>query len=306
MTVRTHTPDRLFSVLLPALCSLLLAAPALAADDAPATEQPAAAAVPTVEQLLIGAEKTLADISDYTGIMTKQERFLEEMGRRERTRIKFAKPFKVYIKFLNVHGGREAIYVRGWNDNEVKVHKGTFPDINVNLDPRGSMAMDGNHHPITDFGLANTCRVAAENLRRAVKRKEGEFKVTDAGTVNGRPVWKIEANFPKGGHLVTAREDETLWDIADRTGQDMYLILYTNRKQYDEPDDVDEGDRVFIPRYYGGKAEFVLDKEYFTPVRIRTWDWDGRLYESYDYQDMEFNVGLTRRDFDPDNPAYDF
>jgi outer membrane lipoprotein-sorting protein len=295
----------------PSFASRLLALPILflLAWQAPAEEAAAPApqgpAVPGVEEILQRCEAAIKPINDYTGYMDKQERFIGEMGGLEKTFFKFSRPFKVYIKFLNVHNGREAIFVKGRNSNEVKVHKGTFPDINVNLDPQGGTAMEGNHHPITDFGLENTIRISAANLRKALKRGEGDFQVSDGGVVNGRPVWKIDAKLPKGGHYVTAKDDETLWDIARRTGQDMYLIMYSN-KDYDDPDDPDEGDKVFIPRYYGGRSELLVDKETYLPVKATTWDWNGRLYETYSYHGMKVNVGLTDKDFDPNNKEYNF
>jgi hypothetical protein len=87
----------------------------------------------------------------------------------------------------------------------------------------------------------------------------------------------------------------------------MYLLLYTNQdKKYEDPDDVDEGDQVFIPRYYGGQAEFNVSKETGLPVRVIIRDWQGRLYEQYDYTEVKLNAGLTSRDFDPGNPEYHF
>ncbi len=302
-------PHRRIHSLIPiaVLALLMLSVPTLAEDTPADAASPAATpGVPTVEELLQKAEAAIKNVKDYTGYMDKQERFIEDgLGKVEKTFFKFQRPFKVYIKFLNVYNGREAIFVRGRNDNEVKVHKGTFPDITVNLDPQGGTAMEGNHHPVTDFGLESTIRISARNLRKALKRKEGEFKVTDGGVVNGRPVWKIDAKFPKGGHFVTAKDDEELWHIAKRTGQDMYLIMYTN-KDYDEPDDPDEGDKVFIPRYYGGRSELLVDKETFMPVKATTWDWSGKLYEMYSYKDVKLNPGLTNQDFNPDNKSYDF
>jgi hypothetical protein len=263
--------------------------------------------VPTVDQIIETTEKTLAGTKDYTGKLLRQERFLDGM-KNQLNFFKFKKPFSVYLRFIDPFGGREVIFVRGWNDDELKVHKGSFPDITVSLDPRGSRAMERSHHPITQFGFENTLKMAAKNLNLARKRKEGEIKVSDGGVVNGRPVWKIEARFPRGGRFVTAKDDETLWDISRRTGQDMYLLLYTNHRKndYDEPDDVDEGDRVFIPRYYGGGAEFHVDKATGIPVRVVIRDWQGRLYEQYDYTEVKLNVGLTRKDFDPDNKDYNF
>lgn len=281
--------------------SVLLALPALADQDTQATGEQG---TPTPEQLLRRAEQTIAKVKDYRGLMIKKERF-EEGVETAVMEFKFQKPFKVYVKYRKPHQGREAIYIPGWNDNEVKVHKGSFPDLTVNLDPFGGTAMDGNHHPVTHFGLESTIRISANNLRKAIKRGEGEFKVTDGGMMHGKKVWKIAATFPRGGYHTTAKEDETLWDISKRTGQDMFLIMYTN-KEFDDPDDPDEDDKVFIPRYYGGRAEFILDKETGLPVKVSTWDWNGRLYESYEYPELVLNPGLTPKDFDPDNPAYDF
>ena len=263
--------------------------------------------VPTVDQIIETAEKTLAETRDYTGKLYRQERFLDGM-KNQLNFFKFKKPFSVYLRFIKPFPGREVIFVRGWNDNELKVHKGSFPDITVSLDPQGDTAMERSHHPITQFGFANTLKLAAKNLRLARKRGEGEIKVTDGGVVNGQAVWKIDSKFPKGGHFVTARDDETLWDISRRTGQDMYLLLYVNHQKndYDEPDDVDEDDKVFIPRYYGAHAEFYVTKDRSIPVRVVIRDWQGRLYEQYDYTEIKRNVGLTGKDFDPDNKAYDF
>jgi hypothetical protein len=287
---------------------LLACTTALAEDPEPAKAKEAEAqpgsGVPTPEQLLQKAEASVAKLKDYSGLMIKHERF-EDGVEKNVMEFKFQKPFKVYVKYRMPHEGREAIYIPGWNDNEVKVHKGSFPDITLNLDPYGGTAMDGNHHPVTHFGLENTIRISAKNMRKALKRGDGEFKVTDAGKMHGKEVWKIDGRFPKGGYFVTAKDDETLWDISKRTGQDMYLIMYTN-KDYDDPDDPDEDDKVFIPRYYGGRVEFIVDKKTALPVKITTWDWNGRLYESYEYPEVRLNPGLTRQDFNPENPAYDF
>jgi len=259
---------------------------------------------PSIEQIIKKAEDAYTHIKDYTGRINKTERFDNELEKAT-LECKFAKPYKVYVKYVTSKKGMEALYVQGWNDNEVKAHKGSFPDITVNLDPYGGMAMDGNHHPITQFGLGEMIKVIAKNLRKAKSRGEGDIKVSDGGVLFGQPVWKIQVRYPKGGYFTTAKEDETLWDISKRTGQNMYLLLHAN-KEYDDPDDPDEGDKVFVPRYYGGKGEMFFSKKTFLPVKTSTWDWNGRLYESYEITEIKLNVNLTPKDFDPDNPQYDF
>jgi hypothetical protein len=259
---------------------------------------------PTIEELLRLSEEAIAKVKDYTGTLIKKERIDGELVT-QKTNFKFSRPFKVYIKFIKPHSGREVIYVKGWNDGELRVHKGSFPDITLNLDPYGSMAMEDNHHSITHFGLQNTIKISGKTIRQALKKNEGTFKVSDGGIVFGHPTWKVETTLPKKGYNVIAKDDETLWDISKRTGQDMYIILYSN-KDYDDPDDVDEGDKVFIPRYYGGKAELYISKKTHLPVKVSTWDWKNRLYESYEYPDTKLNVGLSKNDFNPDNKSYNF
>lgn len=265
-----------------------------------------AAGVPSVDDLLKRVSKTMADARDYTGVFVREERMDGKLGK-QTNRFKFAKPFKVYLAFIAPHKGREVLFVRGWNDNEIRVHKGSFPDLTVNLDPHGSMAMNENHHSVLDFGLAYTAQICKRNLDQLRKRNEGEIRVEDGGTLFGQAIWKVTSVFPKGGYHTLVREDETLWDVARRTGQDMYWILYSNRKQgWDEADDPDEGDKVFVPRYYGARAELMLDKQTGLPVQMIVWDHSGNVYERYTYRELKINTGLTSRDFDPDNPKYNF
>jgi hypothetical protein len=57
---------------------------------------------------------------------------------------------------------------------------------------------------------------------------------------------------------------------------------------------------------YAPKTELALDAQTLYPAEIVSYDTDGSLLESYRYQDMKANVGLTDTDFDPENPAYHF
>lgn len=58
--------------------------------------------------------------------------------------------------------------------------------------------------------------------------------------------------------------------------------------------------------YYCYRAVLNLDFEMKVPVKIRIFDWDDRLVESYWYEDLKLNAGLTDADFDPKNPEYRF
>jgi hypothetical protein len=153
-----------------------------------------------IEALLWEAYESYGKINDYTGILHKQERIGKKMYPEETIFFKFAKPFKVYMKWIkDPYKNREMIYVEGWNDNKIRAHEGGLIGVvSVNLDPKGSMAMKGNRHPVTDMGIGNLLKVVQSNIQKAKKNgdsitvvKLGEEKVFSVDTI------KLEATFPK-------------------------------------------------------------------------------------------------------------
>ena len=150
--------------------------------------------IPTVEEIFSASQKAIASVNGYRGEFTKKERFGDEV-KTERMLFKFARPFKVYLKYIDPYPGQEAIYVRGRNKNRIKVHKGSFPDLTFDLDPYGRLAMAESHQPIMTFGLERQIQIMSRLRRKAKRRKEGTYKVSDGGVLFGQPVWRIEASF---------------------------------------------------------------------------------------------------------------
>lgn len=260
--------------------------------------------VARVEGLLANAKKAIGGVRDYQGVLFKQELFGDELVA-QWIRFKFSKPFKVYIKYLKPLSGEEAIYVRGWNNNKIRGHKGSFPDIPVNLNPVGRRAMENNHHPITSFGIETILRITTRNIRRGIKRGHTTVAVSDGGLVHGEPVWRIDTKFGKGGRTFAVKKGEDLWRFADRVGQNMYVILHHN-DNIDSPTDISQGDEVFVPYYYGSRGEHYISKSTYMLVKAKSWDHQGRLYESYEYPELKLNPGLDQWDFDPRNQEYNF
>lgn len=153
-----------------------------------------------IDVLLQRAQKSYSKINDYTGILHKQERIGKKMREKETIYFKFKKPFKIYMKWIKKpYKNREMIYVEGWNNNKIRAHEGGLMGVvSVNLDPRGSMAMKGNRHPVTDMGIGNLLKVVSSNVEKAKKNgdpitvvKLGEEKVFGIDAI------KIEATFPQ-------------------------------------------------------------------------------------------------------------
>ena len=248
-------------------------------------------------------------LKDYTAVLVKQERFGKKLAPEEEILFKFAKPFRVYMRWVGkVSRGQEALYVQGENKNRLKAHKGGFLGmVSVNVDPMGSMAMDGQHHPVLHAGIEATTVLVLRDLKRGVERKE--VRVMDRGvmTLDGRTVVKVEAFFPEtlAGETHDAKENDTLWDVAERYDQDMYVILSVN-KGVDGPTDIRSGQSLLIPHYYCQRSVSYFDVETNLLVKIENYDWNGDLYESYHYRDLKLNVGLGDGDFDPKSKGYKF
>jgi len=257
-----------------------------------------------IEALLEKSSNAMAGVYDYQGTLVKQELFRDELIK-QTIEFKFSRPFKVYVKYIEPHAGREGLYVRGANRNRLRAHKGSLPDVAVSLSPLGRVAMEDNHHPITSFGLERMLEVGTANIRKALERGDATVRVSNGGAVNGEPTWRIDVKSRSGGRHVDARRGEDLWELATRVGQDMYVLLHHN-DGIDSPTDLSEGQSVFVPNYYASRGEYFIGKRTFMMIKAKSWDHHGQLYESYEYPVLELNPGLDDRDFDHRNKDYDF
>ena len=287
--------------LVPLLLAALLSAGTAQAQDL--VEAPASQTA-RIEALLEQSANAMAAVYDYRGTLVKRELFGDELVE-QTIKFKFSRPFKVYVKYIEPHAGREGIYVRGVNRDRLRAHKGSIPDVAVSLSPLGRVAMEDNHHPITSFGLERMLEVGTRNIRKAIHRGDATLSLSDGGVVSGEPTWRIYVESRPGGHYVRARRAEDLWELATRVGQDMYVILHHN-DEIDSPTDVSEGQRVFVPHYYARRGEYFIGKRTLMMLKAKSWDYRGNLYESYEYSVLELNPGLSERDFDHRNKDYDF
>jgi hypothetical protein len=295
-------------------CSLLATLLALvvtaAAPGAVRAEPPAeaekldAAAIRALVEKMVRAELA---VRDYTMIMVKTERTGDVLPPRQSIAIKWARPQRVYLRYLDgPKAGREVIYDPVGCGPELVVHLGSFPDLTLHLDPRGSLAMEGGHHPIYDVNLNTFVHISTQNMLLLAERGDGEVRLVREG-MWGRPVLHLWLSMPAGGTNHVLQEGEDLWALARRLDRNMADILHHNQdKGWEAADDPCPGDEVFVPTYYASRAEVWIDAESYLPLKAQFYDHQGRLYEDYVHRDLRVNVGLTDRDFDTDSPDYKF
>jgi len=99
--------------------------------------------------------KSLQNVTDYVAIFHKRELVGRKMVEARMSLKLREEPFSVYLKFLEPHGGRQVLYVRGRNQDKLLVKDVGFASLagTLSLDPTGSMAMEENRYPVTSIGL---------------------------------------------------------------------------------------------------------------------------------------------------------
>jgi len=157
--------------------------------------------------LVTRMESSYARVSDYTAVFRKQERVDGKLLPEETTLLKFQKPLKVYMKWIeDPSKGTEALYVDGSNGNKLLVHRGGLLGIlTLSLDPRGSLAMTRNRHPITEVGFGYLIDGLQRNIRRALLHGELEVIRLAEETFRERSATVVEAKFaPRAGRTYHA------------------------------------------------------------------------------------------------------
>jgi hypothetical protein len=143
-------------------------------------------------------EAAYTTVRDYTVTMTRRERVKGKLLPQETMQVKFRKPYSIYTRWTgSVFKGREVLYVRGKNDNKLRAHQGSFPDVTVDIDPRGGLAMKGNRHPITEGSLGDLIGILVRDLRRAESRPQDGAIIKDLGESerHGQSVRCFDATF---------------------------------------------------------------------------------------------------------------
>ena len=299
----------------PTPCSAALAlflgfvASASAADVA--CQRPVSDLLPVLHRM----ERSWSRVSDYTSRLVKTERFVDGTLTKERGIIHFRKPNQLHLRVVEgPNAGAEVLFPKPGTDDVILGRpggvSGTVAGFLVSLPAVGGLIphefdlhdprlLDGQHHPLPDSSLGGMIRLIATNVRIAARRGEGGVCFHASEVVAGHRSTKIEVHLPADrGLWHTVAEGETLWSIGEDYGQDRYVILYNNGAT-DEWDDLPPGTRIFIPRYYAPRAVIWISEDIDLPVRLRLFDDQGRLYESYTNAGLAIDVGLDDEDFDP-------
>ncbi|MCK5688403.1 DUF1571 domain-containing protein, partial [Myxococcota bacterium] len=213
------------------------------------------------------------------------------------------KPFAIYLYTLSPHEGQEVIYDSTKSKTELTVHPNRFPDFTLDLDIKGSLVTDNEHHIVTQIGFdyliglikKETKKFDAQN--KTASRSE-HISYQGKRRVHGRSCDVIELKNVASKHFrALSKEDESLFDFSRRFEADPFMIFYLNPKIDDLSSTLDEGVWI-VPRTYGSRTEILIDPQTRLPCQHSTWDHKGRLYERFTFTQMKVDFALPSRVFD--------
>ncbi|RMF41079.1 MAG: DUF1571 domain-containing protein [Planctomycetota bacterium] len=221
-----------------------------------------------------------ATIQDYTAILIKREQINGVLGDYEYMGVKIRNrkvrngqivvPFSVYMTFLKPNSvkGREVIYVENQNDGKIIAHEG---------------GMSGRFLP--------TVMLEPDG---ALAMRGQRYPITDLGIENlvVKLIEKGERDKANGMCNVQFHQGVKVG------GRPCTLLTVTHDDQQ--------------PYYDFHKAQIFIDTALNIPIRYCAYDWpkvpggEPEVIEEYTYQNIRLNVGLSDKDFDRENPKYNF
>jgi len=207
------------------------------------------------------------------------------------------KPYKVYLK-QEKKAGAEILYNEEITTKTALINPGSFPYINLNLNPNGGIMHNGEHHSILQADINYTYNIINHSLRS----KEDRKKISYINTViiKGVKYHKLKLdNFDYKIVSYTVKPNEDLIKIAKKLFLNSYSIIELNDK-VDGLYDVKAGQVIKIPNYYAKETILYINTKTFLLYKIIVNDLNG-LYESYEFINLKINV-----EFEPDEFSKDF
>lgn len=252
-------------------------------------------------ELLNAILKSISNAKTLRYDLQRNERIKGKMAFTE-SKVKLqVSPRKLYIAI----NGQEVLWVQGTNNGNALVNPGTFPYINVNLDPMGSMMRKGQHHTIHELGMEYLAEILKDGMKHFGDQISKHFVVLGEEKYMGRNCYKLSAAFPDfAWGPYTVKKGETIISVACKLHISEYMILERN-PQASWYTDVVEGQVIQVPNAYAKLFLLMIDKEYLLPISEKIYD-DKGLFESYEFFNLQVNSTISPEEFTENYKDYHF
>lgn len=252
-------------------------------------------------EMLNGILKSISNIKTLRYDLQRNERVKGKMNFTE-SKVKLqVSPRKLYIAI----DGQEVLWIQGANNGNALINPGTFPYINLNLDPMGSLMRKNQHHTIHELGMEYLAEILKEGMKQYGEELYKHFVIMGEEKYMGRTCYKLSVAYPDFAWLpYTVKKGETILSIASRLHVSEYMILEKNPAT-SWFDDVKEGQVIQVPNAYAKLFLLMIDKELMVPISEKIFDEQG-LFETYEFYNLQVNSPMSAEEFTEDYKDYNF
>lgn len=176
----------------------------------------------------------VAEVKDYSGMITKRERIRGKLGRSQEVEFQFReKPYSVLLRWKK-NAGRvdKLLYVKGSNDNKMIVHPtGAWSWVkSVKRDPYCKEALRSTRFTCDKLGFYNRMKRLKKLYDDASKEGEVQINCLGSSEVSGRKCIEIESVLPKSSKYEERRielklDEEYLLPIEFKSFDDKGRLL---------------------------------------------------------------------------------
>lgn len=210
-------------------------------------------------------------------------------------------PRKLYLSLK----GPEILWVQGENKGDALINPGTFPYVNLNLDPFGMVMRKDQHHTIHEMGIHYLTDIIKDGVVKAGNNIDKHFVTLGDEIYNGHPCYRLSIAFPDfSWGPYTVKKGETITSISRRLHVSEYMVLEKNSeaKWYS---DVKAGQVIQVPNVYAKLTMLLIDKESYLPLSNKVYD-DKGLFETYEYVNLQVNSTIAPEEFTRGYKDYKF
>lgn len=212
-------------------------------------------------------------------------------------------PHKVYVRQSFIGIKLDALYCKGWNNDQLLVATVGFPWIKLSLDPKGSKVRDNHHHTLFEAGFTYFTNVIDDVIRE----NNPNMKISYAGMVEklGKKCHKIVIDIDHFEFVpYTVKAGENVTKICEARNINDYMVVERN-PDVDGYNDVKPGQVINIPNVYGKKLVLYIDPQLMLPAQIEIFD-DKGLYGVYSYDQLIVNKPFQWDEFSATFKEYHF
>lgn len=217
--------------------------------------------------------------------------------------VKFNKnPRQIYLYIKGI----ELLWVQGQNKGKALVKPNSFPYINLNLDPMGSLMRQDQHHTLNEMGYDYFGHIIETSVVKLGPKFNERFTLVGEEKVNNRMAYKVIIENKDFSYFnYTIGENESITSIARKFFVSEYMIVEKNRKFKDYFDLLEPGTVIQVPNWYCKTTILWIDSFYFLPISVKIMD-DKGLFEEYNYNFLQVNPKFEEGEFTRNYKDYKF